>query len=543
MSETVVSCEKLDSEDDEGCEEYKLHLADPSAERFDQLVTQLQYRLNEGDGEALYQIGVADDGTPYGIPEDKLEASIATLQRMAKKINAEVQVLKIKDSYVLNHKTAEAFVRRSASKHNATELKVAVVGNVDAGKSTTISVLTRGKLDNGRGLARTHCFNHRHEVQNGRTSSVSQLFMGFNKTGQITNYNSLRQRSDAEILDASDKIVNFIDLCGHERYLKTTVFGLVGTVPDYSMVMIGANMGIRRMTKEHLGLALALNIPFYVVLTKIDLAPDHIREQTMAKIHRILKSVNVRKTPFNIQSVDDVLTAAKQMGQGADIVPIFCISNVHGDGLDNLKMFINLLPSNKKWTKEKVKPVEFYIDSTYSVPGVGLVVAGTVTKGSIEFDPKKPLQFQLGPFNNKFVPVRVIGMHSKGVPASTVRAGQNASFAIKSIQKQKVTRDMIRKGMVLLDKKMVPVAATRFVANVYVLHHPTTIKVGYKPVIHARTIKQAATITHMDKQLLRSGSKATVTLEFMWPEYLTVGTPIVFREGRTKGMGMVTEIL
>ena len=52
------------------------------------------------------------------------------------------------------------------------------------------------------------------------------------------------------------------------------MFGLVGLMPDYCMVIVGANMGVQRMTKEHLGIAIALKIPLYVILTKIDIAPD-----------------------------------------------------------------------------------------------------------------------------------------------------------------------------------------------------------------------------------------------------------------------------
>lgn len=52
--------------------------------------------------------------------------------------------------------------------------------------------------------------------------------------------------------------MTFIDLCGHEKYLKTTMFGLVGLLPDYAMIGVGANMGITRMTKEHLGIALSI---------------------------------------------------------------------------------------------------------------------------------------------------------------------------------------------------------------------------------------------------------------------------------------------
>jgi GTPase len=51
------------------------------------------------------------------------------------------------------------------------------------------------------------------------------------------------------------------------------MFGLVGLMPDYAMLVVGANMGISRMTKEHLGITLALGVPIFFVITKIDIAP------------------------------------------------------------------------------------------------------------------------------------------------------------------------------------------------------------------------------------------------------------------------------
>jgi GTPase len=59
-------------------------------------------------------------------------------------------------------------------------------------------------------------------------------------------------------MNKSCKIVTFLDLCGHEKYLKTTMYGMVSMAPDYALLAIGSNMGVARMTKEHLGLTLAL---------------------------------------------------------------------------------------------------------------------------------------------------------------------------------------------------------------------------------------------------------------------------------------------
>jgi GTPase len=53
--------------------------------------------------------------------------------------------------------------------------RVAVTGNVDAGKSTLLGVLTHGVLDDGRGVARQKLFRHKHEMETGRTSSVGNV--------------------------------------------------------------------------------------------------------------------------------------------------------------------------------------------------------------------------------------------------------------------------------------------------------------------------------------------------------------------------------
>ena len=75
-----------------------------------------------------------------------------------------------------------------------------------------------------------------------------------------------------------------MDLCGHEKYLKTTMAGLSGLYPHYSMVVIGANMGVKRMTKEHMGICLSFKIPMIVVLTKIDIAPESVLNETIQTI-------------------------------------------------------------------------------------------------------------------------------------------------------------------------------------------------------------------------------------------------------------------
>ena len=51
------------------------------------------------------------------------------------------------------------------------------------------------------------------------------------------------------ICRSSTKVITFIDLAGHEKYLKTTIFGMTGHAPDFCMLMVGSNAGVIGMTK------------------------------------------------------------------------------------------------------------------------------------------------------------------------------------------------------------------------------------------------------------------------------------------------------
>ena len=84
----------LEPERDDGNREYKRRLVDVAPERFEELVTQLHWRcLAEGAGEALYDLGVDDDGTVFGLSECEMEESVATLKRMAEAIECDVSVV------------------------------------------------------------------------------------------------------------------------------------------------------------------------------------------------------------------------------------------------------------------------------------------------------------------------------------------------------------------------------------------------------------------------------------------------------------------
>eukprot|EP00061_Rhincodon_typus_P013764 g40343.t1 len=212
--------------------------------------------------------------------------------------------------------------------------------------------------------------------------------------------------------------------------------------------------------------------------------------------------------------------------------PIFQISNVTGENLELLKMFLNLLSPRTSFKEDE--PAEFQIDDTYSVPGVGTVVSGTTLRGLIRLN--DILLLGPDPLGN-FMPIAVKSIHRKRMPVREVRGGQTASFALK-----KIKRSSIRKGMVMVSPKLNPQASWEFEGEILVLHHPTTISPRYQAMVHCGSIRQTATILSMSKDCLRTGDKATVHFRFIkTPEYLHADQRLVFREGRTKAVGTITK--
>lgn len=501
----------------------------PTTEEYERLVDKIRTLVQEGHGETLYEIGAGED-QDFGLNDEDMKASVATLKSIAEQLKCEVNHLRYKE----NGSVIEFLIRERKSEEDFTEVRVAVVGNVDAGKSTLLGVLTHDTLDDGRGTARLKLFRHKHEAETGRTSSVGNDILGFDGKGSIVNKPDPHSGALdwTQICQDSAKVLTFIDLAGHEKYLKTTVFGMTGHAPDFSMLMIGSNAGVVGMTKEHLGLALALNVPVFVVVTKIDMCPANILQETMKLLCRILKSPGCRKIPVIVSSQDDVVVSASNF-TSERICPIFQISNVTGVNIDLLKSFLNLLTVRGNYNE--YEPPIFQIDDTYSVPGVGTVVSGTTLQGIVCINDV----LLLGPDAvGNFQPVPIKSIHRKRLPVKEVRAGQTASFALKKIKRQD-----IRKGMVLASPDLEPSATWEFDADVLVLHHPTTISTRYQAMVHCGSLRQTATIISMDKPHLRTGDKAACRFRFIKsPEYCHVGTKMIFREGRTKAVGTITKL-
>ena len=426
------------------------------------------------------------------------------------------------------------------------EIRLAVIGNVDSGKSTLVGCLTKGIKDDGRGYARKFVFNYQHETETGRTSSIAEEIIGI-RDGKIVNAGRITEKKNTswkEIATQSEHVITFLDLCGHEKYLKTTMYGVSALMPHYAMILIGANMGVQRMTKEHIGIVISLGIPFFIVLTKIDIAPKEKKEKTITDITSRIKA-GFQKTILNVKSSSDATFAAQNVADG-NLIPIFQISTVTEEGMNDLKTFLsNLSPKFPNFTdfcilKTPKDKTEMLLDHAFNTK-FGCIHAGVVVSGKIEVNQK----LLLGPTSDgEFKLVQIREIQFLRVSVNELCCGNSCSVRLKSLDKSfELTTNNFRKGMVLLDPETKLEPTLEFEVEALIVHHSTTIKVGYQSVVHCHVIRQTCTIVKMDKEYLRSGDRGIIRFKFMKkPEYMHVGDIILFREGKTRGKGKITKI-
>lgn len=222
-----------------------------------------------------------------------------------------------------------------------------------------------------------------------------------------------------------------------------------------------------------------------------------------------------------------------------DIIPFISISNKDGTNIENLHKIIYKVKPRDKFIKEDDKTV-VYLDSNFNVPGIGLVVSGTIRGKNINVKDK----MFIVPVNGEFYPIIIRSIHNSiREDVNTIGNGVQGCFSIKFINpKHTLTRSQIKKGFVLIDNvsSWKENITDKFTAKIKILHHSSMIKTGYSPVIHCGPIRQSATIDLVDDEYLKSQDNALVRFKFKKnKEFIEKNIIFFFRYGLTKGVGEI----
>lgn len=202
----------LSKEIEEGNIEYKRYLVNLDKDRLNQLVTQMNWRLNEGNNTAIYYLGVDDDGSPYNMSYTEREESINNINKMVSINSAEIITM---ESIYINSLKFTIKRKSSISLKYIKEIRIVLLGPTNSGKTTFLSNIILNRVD-GNTEARIYMMNHKHELETRKTSSFNCHYIVHNNIKYT-----------------------FIEAPGMTKYIRTKYRILLGTKPDIILLFPG----------------------------------------------------------------------------------------------------------------------------------------------------------------------------------------------------------------------------------------------------------------------------------------------------------------
>jgi selenocysteine-specific elongation factor len=203
--------------------------------------------------------------------------------------------------------------------------------------------------------------------------------------------------------------IGFIDVPGHERFVKNMLAGVGGI--DLVLFVIAADESIKPQTREHFDICRLLGISKGIVcLTKADLVD-----------REILELVSLEAAEF-------------VTGSFLEGAPIVAVSSTTGEGIDRLKAELERAAESVV-EKNASRHMRLPIDRVFSMKGFGTVVTGTLISGSV----RKDQEVEIHPIGRR---VRVRGVEVYGCPAEEARAGQRTALNLAGMESADLARGM-----------------------------------------------------------------------------------------------------
>ncbi|KAK9325894.1 hypothetical protein V1517DRAFT_312911 [Lipomyces orientalis] len=368
--------------DSHGAIEYKLHMLSPHPARLAQLTTQLQWRLAQGQGQAIYEIGVASDGTLTGLLDNEVYGSLRTLKRMARIVGAWFKVVRVipihgqevaESDLTASRRVVEVHVFKKTVEKDV--IKMFLVGATNSGKSSLLGKICYDVPDNGRGKARMKVLKHRHELASGRTSSIGIEVFGYNtagasvgsfesddsvfeydkvdQSGRVIVSNYTNKYTYEDIVASSNRVVMTFDTPGASDKLGLLCRNLALYEPDITVAAISGNGG---RWAEYLDIALRATPRVAVLLTKSDTftSTDQLKTLLRGILLRIATFRREGDTNIDAKDEDDGERYQHLFGKMVNspsmaiecaaneyCVPVFLVSSVSGSGISFLHEFLN----------------------------------------------------------------------------------------------------------------------------------------------------------------------------------------------------------
>ncbi|MGE0862396.1 MAG: selenocysteine-specific translation elongation factor [Vicinamibacterales bacterium] len=338
-----------------------------------------------------------------------------------------------------------------------TSLVVGTAGHIDHGKSTLVRALTgidpdRLKEEKARGIT---------------------IELGFAHT------------------TIGDTRVAFVDVPGHERFVRTMLAGVGGI--DCVLLIVAADESVMPQTREHFDICRLLRIPRgLVVLTKADLADAETRELVRADVAELVE------------------------GSFLERAPVIEVSASSGEGLDALRAAIAAQAASAS-ARPVAHAARLPIDRAFSMKGFGTVVTGTLVSGRIRTDEEMVLL----PAARR---VKVRGIQVHGAAAAEAAAGQRTAINLGGVEVAQVDRGATLTVPGALSVTRRADAVIELVASAKALKHGARVR------LHHGTAEVLGRVSIAgDGAELPAGGRAFVRLRLERPAVLTRGDRFILR--------------
>lgn len=349
---------------------------------------------------------------------------------------------------------------------------IGTAGHIDHGKSELVAALTG-----------THPDRLREERERGITIDI-----GFAS------------------LTLPDVVLSFVDVPGHERFIKNMLAGASGI--DLVLLVVAADESVRPQTREHFHICRLLGLTRGVIaLTKTDLSGPELAELAGEEVRDLVKGSFLESAPIvpvSARTREGIPALVEALAEAAKALP-------------------------ERPTQDRVR---LPVDRSFTVKGFGTVVTGTLVAGTI----RPGNELELLP-DARRVKVRGVEVHGASVPEA--RAGQRTALNLQGV----AHREIVRGDLLAEPGAFEP--TSMFDASVSVLADaPAPLEDLDRVRLHAGTAEILARVRPLGAGVLEAGASGFAQFRLERPAVLVPGEAFIFRRyspAATWGGGVVID--
>jgi selenocysteine-specific elongation factor len=292
-------------------------------------------------------------------------------------------------------------------------------------------------------------------------------------------------------LNDEDLRLGFVDVPGHERFVRNMLAGIGGI--DLVLLVVAADEGIKPQTVEHFDICRLLSIRRGItVITKADTVDTETLDVVRMELEDFLR------------------------GSFLEHAPMVAVSALKGTGLDDLKREL-AKASAEVSAKDSAALFRLPIDRVFTMKGFGTVVTGTLIAGTV----KKEEELEVFPSGRR---VRVRGVQVHGKPADQAIAGQRTALNLAGVNVEDLAR-----GMTLAPPGLLH-TTRRLDVSLSVLPSARVLKDRARVHLHAYTSETIAEAVLYAAKELKPGGSGFAQLRLAEPVLLLPGDRFILRQ-------------